>query len=218
MKKIRGSALISCVTEKNFATGAASCTTTLTKSGNKEPDTHGEADTYDNENSLLRMVSLFHRFFFFLFFVPPFSIEFICRSHLVRGTCIMDGSRVLNPTLFILSSFHVCFQTGASPSSWSPGDFQAQSPLPRSRARKISRPNRGGISQRRKRRNCQLASVRRYLLQGRRYNLLGPGVIILNTLERSECVRKSGRSDSFCSLMPLITLAILERAAPRERL
>lgn len=35
------------------------------------------------------------------FFVPPFSIEFICRSHLSRGTCIMDGSRVLNPTFLV---------------------------------------------------------------------------------------------------------------------
>lgn len=48
-------------------------------------------------------VSLFHRFFpslsFFISRLPTFSIEFICRSHLGRGTCIMDGSRVPGPAL-----------------------------------------------------------------------------------------------------------------------
>lgn len=70
--------------------------------------------------SFLRIVSLFH-----CFFASTFSIEFICRSHLSRGTCIMDGSRVLNPSFLILrvpfcSPRPTCVSRTArpSPSRW----------------------------------------------------------------------------------------------------
>jgi len=61
------------------------------------------------------------------FLFVHFSVEFICRSHLGRGTCIMDGSRVLNPTFPILrvssrSPRSTCLfaETGERlrPSSW----------------------------------------------------------------------------------------------------
>lgn len=70
--------------------------------------------------SLLRTFSLFYRFF-----ASTFSIEFICRSHLGRGTCIMDGSRVLKPSFPILrvpfySPRSTCVSRPArpSPSRW----------------------------------------------------------------------------------------------------